>query len=134
MAPDTLSLEGKTAIVTGSGRENGIGSAIARALARNGANVTINYVSDGSASRAADVAESLKALGAQAIVVQADVSTPAGASKIVKETLAGFGTDKIDILSNYFPRLVFHSDDALTNPLQSTTPATAVDKASCSST
>lgn len=42
MSPDTLSLDGKIAIVTGSGRENGIGAAIAFALAGNGASVAIN--------------------------------------------------------------------------------------------
>lgn len=98
MAPTSLSLAGKTAIVTGSGRENGIGAAIATALARNGANVTINYVSDGSAPRAAKVAASLEAFGAKVVVSQADVATPEGAAKLVKDTLTGFKTDKIDIL------------------------------------
>jgi len=100
MAPTTLSLEGKTAIVTGSGRENGIGAAIALALARNGARVAINYVSDNSAARAAKVASNLAAVGAQALVVQADVSTPSGAAKLISDTLSGFQTDKIDILSS----------------------------------
>lgn len=99
MAPDTLSLAGKTAIVTGSGRENGIGAAIVLALARNGASVAINYVSESSAPRAARVAERVKAFGAKAIVVRADVSTQAGASELVKATLDGFQIDKIDILS-----------------------------------
>ncbi|EAQ87696.1 hypothetical protein CHGG_04315 [Chaetomium globosum CBS 148.51] len=99
MAPTTLSLAGKTAIVTGSGRENGIGAAIALTLAKNGARVAINYVSDSSAPRAAKVAANLQAAGGQVIVIQADVSTPAGAAKLVKDTLSGFKTDKIDILS-----------------------------------
>jgi NAD(P)-dependent dehydrogenase (short-subunit alcohol dehydrogenase family) len=100
MAPDTISLTGKTAIVTGSGRENGIGAAIAIALARNGANVAINYVSGSSATRAAKVAASIEALGAKVVVVQADVSTPEGAAKLVQKTLEGFKTDKIDILGS----------------------------------
>ncbi|KAK0643824.1 hypothetical protein B0T16DRAFT_430269 [Cercophora newfieldiana] len=100
MAPDTLSLSGKVAIVTGSGRENGIGAAIAAVLARNGASVVINYVSDSSAPRAANVAASLKNFGGRTLVVQADVSTPEGAAKLAKETLKGFSTDKIDILVN----------------------------------
>ncbi|KAH6632201.1 hypothetical protein F5144DRAFT_244898 [Chaetomium tenue] len=100
MAPTTLSLAGKTAIVTGSGRENGIGAAIALALAKNGARVAINYVSDSSAPRAAKVAANLEAAGGQVIVIQADVSTPAGAAKLIKDTLSGFKTDKIDILIN----------------------------------
>ncbi|KAK4236070.1 hypothetical protein C8A03DRAFT_45877 [Achaetomium macrosporum] len=87
MAPDTLSLAGKTAIVTGSGRENGIGAAIATALARNGANVS-------------KVAAGIEVLGDKTLVVQADVSTPEGAAKLIKQTLDGFKTDKIDILIN----------------------------------
>lgn len=100
MAPTTLSLTGKTAVVTGSGRENGIGAAIALVLARNGARVAINYVSDSSAPRAAKVAANIEAAGGQVIVVQADVSTPEGAAKLIKDSLAGFKTDKIDILIN----------------------------------
>jgi NAD(P)-dependent dehydrogenase (short-subunit alcohol dehydrogenase family) len=105
MAPTTISLEGKTAIVTGSGRENGIGAAIATVLARNGARVAINYVSSGSADRANKVASNIEALvgSGRVVVVQADVSTPEGAAKLVKETLAGFGTDKIDILGSFPP-------------------------------
>lgn len=99
MAATTLSLAGKTAIVTGSGRENGIGAAIALALARNGARVVINYVSDSSAARAAKVGANVEAVGGKSIIVQADVSTPEGAAKLVKDTLSGFKTDKIDILS-----------------------------------
>lgn len=103
MAPDSLSLAEKVAIVTGSGRENGIGAAIATALGRNGAKVAINYVSDTSASRAAVVAARVQALGAEAIVVQADVSTPEGAAKLVRDTLAGFKTSAIDILGKAVP-------------------------------
>lgn len=110
MSPDTLSLTGKVAIVTGSGRENGIGAAIALALARNGARVVVNYVSDSSASRAAQVADKARSFsGAEAIVVQADVSTPEGAAKLVGETLQGFQTDRIDILGMFFPLPQNHS-------------------------
>lgn len=98
MTYDTLSLAGKIAIVTGSGRENGIGAAIARALARNGAAVTINHVSESSAPRAAAVARSIVASGGKAIVVKADVGSKQGADIIVSETLKQFATDRIDIL------------------------------------
>lgn len=98
MAPDTLSLEGKVAIVTGSGKENGIGAGIASALARNGAKVVINYVSDTTGPRAVNVAAKIREQGGEAIVVQADVSTQEGTARIVKETLETFGSDKIDIL------------------------------------
>ncbi|KAK1836866.1 hypothetical protein QBC39DRAFT_247215 [Podospora conica] len=100
MGPDTFSLAGKAAIVTGSGRENGIGAAIAQTLARNGARVVINHVSDPSAPRAAKVAAGIKSIGAEAIVVQADVSTPEGSAKLANETLKRFNTERIDILVN----------------------------------
>ncbi|KIV90793.1 hypothetical protein PV10_05401 [Exophiala mesophila] len=100
MAPDTLSLEGKIAIITGSGKENGIGAGIARALVRNGARVVINYVSDATAPRAAGVVDSIRENGGEAIAVRADVSTQEGASKIVTETLKAFKADKVDILVN----------------------------------
>ncbi|GAM33794.1 hypothetical protein TCE0_013r00954 [Talaromyces pinophilus] len=100
MPIDTLSLEGKAAIVTGSGRENGIGAAIALALARNGAAVTINYVSAASAERAENVAKKIRSDGGRATVVAADVSTSRGAQTLVQETLKNFGVEKIDILIN----------------------------------
>lgn len=98
MTPDTLSLAGKVAIVTGSGRENGIGAAIAIALSRNGAAVVINYVSESSEARAAGVAKTIQAAGGQAIVVKAGVNTSEGANHLVQETLKRFKTDHIDIL------------------------------------
>lgn len=96
--PDTLTLQGKVAIVTGSGRENGIGAGIALALARNGASVVVNYVSDSSKHRAENVCTMLREAGGKAIAIQASVDTTEGAKYLVDKTLAGFGTDHIDIL------------------------------------
>ncbi|KAI1753392.1 NAD(P)-binding protein [Xylaria castorea] len=98
--PNDLSFQGKVAIITGSGRPSGIGAAIAVALAARGACVTINYVSDSSAPRAAELAESIRAKGGKAAVVRGDVGDPEVAKKLVKETLAAFNSDKIDILVN----------------------------------
>lgn len=100
---DSLSLAGKTAIVTGSGKENGIGAAIALALARNGARVAINYVSDATAPRAAKVAASIEAVAGKgsAVAVQQDITTPEGTKKLVAEVINAFGTDQIDILGKY---------------------------------
>ncbi|KAI4864907.1 NAD(P)-binding protein [Hypoxylon rubiginosum] len=95
-----LSFQGKVAIISGSGRPNGIGAAIAAALAVRGACVTINYISESSAPKAAEVAESIRAKGGKATVVRGDVGIPEEARKLVKETLAAFNTDKIDILVN----------------------------------
>jgi NAD(P)-dependent dehydrogenase (short-subunit alcohol dehydrogenase family) len=76
MTYDTLSLEGKVAIVTGSGRENGIGAGIALALARNGASVVVNHVSDSSEKRAENVAKTLRDAGGTAIVVKSNTNDP----------------------------------------------------------
>ncbi|UKZ80345.1 hypothetical protein TrVFT333_008103 [Trichoderma virens FT-333] len=99
---DSLSLAGKTAIVTGSGKENGIGAAIALALARNGARVVINYVSEATTPRAAKVVESIEQVAGKGsvIVVQQDVTTPEGTKKLVDEAIKGFGVERIDILVN----------------------------------
>jgi NAD(P)-dependent dehydrogenase (short-subunit alcohol dehydrogenase family) len=100
MAQDSLSLVGKVAIVTGSGRENGIGAGIALALARAGAKVTINYVSDTTTARAQQVVKNIEAAAGKGSVasIQADVSTAEGNKKLVEGTLKAFGVDHIDIL------------------------------------
>ena len=99
MAIDSLSLEGKIAIVTGSGRENGIGAAIAITLARHGAAVTIHYVRDSVTERAHAVTERIRADGGKAAVVKTPIEAPEGAQYLVDETLRAFNTDHIDILS-----------------------------------
>ncbi|KAF2963968.1 hypothetical protein GQX73_g9604 [Xylaria multiplex] len=88
-------------MLLGEGRPNGIGAAIAVALAARGACVTINYVSDSTAPRAAELAESIRAKGGKAAVIRGDVGDPESARKLVKETLAAFNTDKIDILGRF---------------------------------
>ncbi|KAF4343754.1 Versicolorin reductase [Fusarium beomiforme] len=98
--PDTLNLQGKVAIVTGAGRENGIGAGIALALARNGASVVVNYVSDSSKPRAENVCTMLREAGGKALAIQASVDTTEGAKYLVDKTLEGFETDHIDILVN----------------------------------
>jgi NAD(P)-dependent dehydrogenase (short-subunit alcohol dehydrogenase family) len=98
MTADTLSLPNKVAIVTGSGRENGIGAAIAASLAKNGASVVINYISEATAPRAQKVAEGIKATGGKVVVIQGDVSKPGDAKALVEGTLKAFNAEKIDIL------------------------------------
>ena len=96
---ETLSLAGKFALVTGSSKENGIGAAIARGLARNGASVAIHYVSDSSKSRAEGVATNItKEFGTKTTLVRGAVEEFGTAQTIVEDTLKGLGTDHIDIL------------------------------------
>ncbi len=87
-------LTGKVALVTGAGR--GIGSAIAKTLAANGAFVIVNY--NGSKERAEAVVEEIKKSGAEAAAVQCDVSDYAACGRMVEELIASYG--HIDILVN----------------------------------
>ena len=102
MTVDTLSLAGKTALVTGSGKETGIGAAIARAFARNGAAVAIHYVSENSKVRAEKVAADInQEFGTKTTVVQGALENAGTATKIVLETLKGLDATHIDILGTY---------------------------------
>ena len=99
MAAETLSLAGKFALVTGSSKEHGIGAAIARSLARNGASVAIHYVSESSKSKAEAVAANItKEFGTKTTVVRGAVEEVGTAKTIVEDTLKGLDTDHIDIL------------------------------------
>ena len=68
-----MKLQGKTAIVTGGGRD--IGSAVAKKLSAEGANVAINYFAS-SAGADATVAD-IKAAGGNAFAMQGDLKDPA---------------------------------------------------------
>jgi NAD(P)-dependent dehydrogenase (short-subunit alcohol dehydrogenase family) len=99
MEAKTFSLAGKTALITGSGRENGIGAAIARTLARNGASVAIHYVSEHSKARAEKVATDInQEFGTKTTVVQGGVENFDTAKSMVEQTLKAFDVDHIDIL------------------------------------
>ena len=87
-------LQGRVAIVTGASR--GIGRGIALRLAQEGAQVVINHRD--SAGGAEEVAEAIRGLGREALVVQADASQFAEAQRLIKETLDAFG--QVDILVN----------------------------------
>ena len=89
-----IDLAGKTALVTGGSR--GIGRAIALRLAGQGADVAFSYRGNEAAAR--DTAGAIEALGRTALAVQADVSDPAAADRLVKAVLEAFG--KVDILVN----------------------------------
>ncbi|MBD7907163.1 3-oxoacyl-[acyl-carrier-protein] reductase [Sporosarcina gallistercoris] len=85
---------GKTAVVTGASR--GIGREVALLLAREGANVTVNY--SGSQERAEQVVQEIEANGGKAIAVQADVTSADSVKALMDQTLETFGS--IDLLVN----------------------------------
>ncbi len=89
-----MTLQGKTAIVTGASR--GIGRAVAVTLAGLGANVLVNYAA--SEAAAAEVVARILAAGGRAEAAQADVSQPADVERMVARALAVFG--RVDILVN----------------------------------
>lgn len=76
----------------------GLGAAIAVLLAKRGANIVVNYVSDGSRERAEKVAKEVEASGSKAIVVKADVSKMEEIPKLVEAALKISTTGKIEIL------------------------------------
>ncbi|MBA3903023.1 MAG: 3-oxoacyl-ACP reductase [Rhodocyclaceae bacterium] len=86
-------LEGKTAIVTGSGR--GIGQAIALKLASEGAKLVVN---DLDAGPAGETIAKIKALGSDAVACLGDVTAPDFGTRIVSMALEKFGA--IDIIVN----------------------------------
>ena len=86
-----MNLSNRVAIVTGS--ERGIGRA---KLAEIGATVVVNDI--GETSPVGSVAEEIKTMGGQSLVVMADVSSSADVTRLVEETVAAYG--KVDILVN----------------------------------
>jgi 3-oxoacyl-[acyl-carrier protein] reductase len=89
-----MRLQGKSAIVTGSGR--GIGRAIAIKYAEEGADVLVNYTK--RPDTANETAEEIRKLGRKAVVVKADVANKEDVDNMVKAAISEFG--KVDILIN----------------------------------
>jgi len=88
-----MSLEGKVAVVSGASRE--IGAAMAAALGADGAAVLLSH--HGEAELAEVAAEAVRAAGARAAVVEADLSQVDECRRLVAEAVARFG--RVDILA-----------------------------------
>jgi 3-oxoacyl-[acyl-carrier protein] reductase len=87
-------LKGKVAIVTGASK--GIGAAIAKAFAADGASVVVNYSSDKQGAER--VVDDIAKTGGKAVAVKSDVSKPGEADAIVAAAIKAFGS--LDILVN----------------------------------
>ncbi|KAF2086235.1 tetrahydroxynaphthalene reductase [Saccharata proteae CBS 121410] len=81
------SLEGKVAVVTGSGR--GIGKAMALELARRGAKVVVNYAN--SSEAAEEVVKEIKSMGTDAIAIKANVANVAETTALFDKAVEHFG-------------------------------------------
>lgn len=91
-----MNLQGAVAVVTGGSR--GIGAAICEELGRGGAKVVVNY--SGSEGPAQEVADKVNQIGGggEAVAVQADISDPEDAQKLIDQAVEQFG--RVDILVN----------------------------------
>lgn len=97
-----MDFAGKSVLITGASR--GIGAAIAKAFASEGASVAVNYLQNAQAAQTTVAA--CQDAGGDVIAIQADVTDQAAALRLVSETQDAFG--KIDILvHNAFAPYVF---------------------------
>jgi 3-oxoacyl-[acyl-carrier protein] reductase len=91
-----LELKGKAAVVTGASSDDGIGSECAKILASRGCNVVVNYATNKAGGE--KIAEACRAAGAEAIVVQGDVSKNEDCERLIKACIDKWG--RLDVLIN----------------------------------
>jgi 3-oxoacyl-[acyl-carrier protein] reductase len=101
-------LANKVALVTGGSR--GIGAAVAKRLAADGANVAITYAKDARAASA--VVKAIERAGRKAIAIQADATDADAVAAAVEKTVATFG--RLDVLVN-------NAGTAIPKPFEETT-------------
>jgi 3-oxoacyl-[acyl-carrier protein] reductase len=100
-------LTGRVALVTGGGRS--IGRAISLALAAEGCDVAVNYVS--READATETADAIRKLGRRALVVQGDVSESADVARLVAATESALGP--ADVLVNNAGKIAIESIDQM---------------------
>lgn len=101
-------LEGKVAIVTGSGRRKGLGEGILKAFAEKGAKLVVTDLGApaehmeagdiGTTSEMEEIAEDLRSMGAEVLTIAADIRDDAQVQSLIDKTVEHFG--KLDILVN----------------------------------
>src|SRR5258706_9148549 len=106
--PMSKKLEGKVALVAGGSR--GIGAAIAKRLAADGAHVAITYAKDASAASA--VVKAIELGGGKAVAIQADAADVEAVKGAVDKAVAAFG--RLDVLVN-------NAGTAIPKPFEETT-------------
>ena len=89
-------LKGKVALITGS--SSGIGAGVAKAYAREGADIVLNYPNKAEEREIWEVQKAIEKMGRKALVIKADVAEEAAVKRMVRAGLKTFG--KIDILVN----------------------------------
>ena len=89
-------LDGKVALITGSGR--GIGKGMALELGSRGASVVINYAN--AAQGAEETVKEIEAAGSKAFAIKADVTKLSDITRLFKEAVAHFG--RLDIVGSPF--------------------------------
>ncbi len=108
MLEPTSRLDGKVALITGSGR--GLGAGIALELGARGASVVVNYAN--SATAANSVVSAIESLGSKAIAIQADVSKVTEIDSLFSSALSHFG--RIDIVVSNSGMEIFRAEEAVT--------------------
>jgi 3-oxoacyl-[acyl-carrier protein] reductase len=101
-------LKGKVAVVTGASK--GIGAAIAKSFAAEGASVVVNYASDKTGAES--VVSAIKAAGGKAIAIRGNVSKAAEAQALIDAAISTYG--RLDILVNNAGVYEFSAIEAVT--------------------